>query len=138
MSDRSYVTMETAVCPVCGTEHATGSLLLNRRLRPVFEHRTATHWAMCPEHEKLRADGYVALVEIDERKSRQPYTPSSVHRTGVLAHVRRAVWDNIFNTPVGDHPMVFVEQGVIDSLQAATPGASNTQGGEACTTPSTN
>lgn len=69
MSDKSYVTLEQHVCVVCAKPFDTNALLLHRRLAPVFERHTVTGWGLCPEHQKLKDDGFVALVEIDRAKS---------------------------------------------------------------------
>jgi hypothetical protein len=117
MSDKSYVTLETSACPVCGTQHDTGAVLLDTRLRDKFEHKTCTGWQLCPEHKKLADDGYVALVEC----SNQPTSLEKANRTGALAHIRRSAWENIFNTPAPKGPLAFVEVGVIAKLQEKVP-----------------
>lgn len=89
MSDKSHVTMEQHVCLVCGQPFDTGNLLLdthivNGALRKTFEMRTTTGWGLCPPHEKLHKDGFVALVACDESKSRDErgrITPSSAWRS---------------------------------------------------------
>lgn len=64
MSDKSYVTMAQHICPICGEIHETGELLLDKRLREVFDMHTITGWGMCPKcHEKVD-EGYVAFVEL--------------------------------------------------------------------------
>lgn len=53
--------------------------------------------ALCPEHQKLYDDGYVALVACDESKSaKEPdgtMKPDGAHRTGTIAHFRTYVLD---------------------------------------------
>jgi len=117
MIDKSYVSIEQAVCPVCGITHDTGDILLHTRLRPVLESKTVTGWKLCPEHEKLHTDGYVALVECDTSKGGK--TLNTVWRTGQIAHVRRTVFSQIFSDTTLDPtlPLVFVEIGVIARLQ---------------------
>ena len=113
---RSYVTLEVARCPVCGQDHDTGALLLDRRLRPRFESKTVTGWQMCDEHQKLKDDGYIALVEVDPKKS-SGQGLDEVWRTGRLTHLRSRVWSNVFDTPVPSKGLCFVEIGVIDKLE---------------------
>lgn len=135
MGEKSYVTLIQNLCSVCGEVFDTGELALDRRLRPKFDMHTVMGWGLCPEHEKLYKDGFIALVAIDPEKSRaEPngsYKPENAYRTGQLAHVKGEAWDKIFNTPlpIGKGsgmmlPAVFVEPGVIEMLQAAQEGAS--------------
>lgn len=61
MNDKSHVSLEQHVCLVCGAAFDTGAILLDRRLRASMKHHTATGWGLCPEHQKLSDDGFVAL-----------------------------------------------------------------------------
>ena len=63
MNDKSHVSLEQHVCLVCGKAFDTGTILLDKRLRASMEHHTKTGWGLCPEHQKLADDGFVALVE---------------------------------------------------------------------------
>jgi hypothetical protein len=69
MNNKSYVSLEQQRCLVCGTSFDTGNLLLDRRLRASMAHHTTTGWGLCPEHQKLFEDGFVALVECDPQRS---------------------------------------------------------------------
>jgi len=126
MSDKSYVTVEQHVCRVCGIEYDTGSILLDKRLRPAFDRSTTTGWGLCHGHQRLFDEGYVALVGVDEAKSRkQPsgnVKPEDAHRTGSIAHVKRDVARRLFNVPIADDlPMMFCDEAVINKLQEITP-----------------
>jgi hypothetical protein len=128
MNDTSHVSLDQHVCLVCGTAFDTGAILLDRRLRASMERHTTTGWGLCPEHQKLFDDGYVALVECDPQRSGSRadgrIKPEQAYRTGRLAHVRRTVFARVFNVPISDkQPCVFVEPGVIEHLQAMTPPA---------------
>jgi hypothetical protein len=125
MNDKSHVSLEQHVCLVCGVPFDTGAILLDKRLRASMERHTATGWGLCPEHQKLFDDGYVALVECDPQRSRaggsDRMKPEQAYRTGRLAHLRRTVFADVFNVPVEDkQPCVFVEPGVIEKLQTMT------------------
>ncbi|WP_230371643.1 ATPase [Paludibacterium denitrificans] len=116
---------------VCGKAFDTGSVLLDKRLRASMEHHTKTGWGLCPEHQKLSDDGFVALVECDPQRSGSPagsarMKPDQAHRTGRLAHVRRTLFAKVFNVSIDDkQTCVFVEPGVIDQLQSmVAPAAS--------------
>ena len=116
-SDRSHVGMGVHVCPVCMKEHDE-VVLLDKRLRPTLERRNFVGWKLCDEHEKLWEEGYIALVECTNDS---PPTLESVKRTGLIAHVRKEVWSNIFSGSVPDNPIVFVQEGAIEKLQAMMP-----------------
>lgn len=124
MDDKSYVSLEQQLCLVCGTSFDTGNLLLDRRLRASMAQHTTTGWGLCPEHQKLFAEGFVALVEFDPQRSGAPsgsgrMKPEQAYRTGQLAHLKREVFARVFNVPVETgQPCVFVEPGEIAQLQA--------------------
>lgn len=110
---KSFVTVEQAVCPVCGVAHDTGNLLINKRMTPIFAHTTTTHYELCPEHKRLADEDYIAFVEC----SNEPEGLSDAVRTGQIMHLRRSVYGQIFNTPAPEGPMAFVEIGVIAKVQ---------------------
>lgn len=128
---KSHVSLERHVCLVCGTAFDTGSILLDRRLRASMEHHTATGWGLCPEHQKLSDDGFVALVECDPQRSGLPASgtrlkPDQAYRTGRLAHLKRDKFASVFNVSIGaNQTCVFVEPGVIERLQTMTASTSD-------------
>ncbi|MBH8802864.1 ATPase, partial [Pseudomonas aeruginosa] len=114
----------------CGTAFDTGAILLDKRLRASMERHTATGWGLCPEHQKLSDDGFVALVECDPQRSGAQgggcMKPEQAYRTGRLAHLRRSVFAQVFNVPIAEkQACVFVELGVIDQLQSMTATATS-------------
>ena len=129
MNDKSHVSLEQHVCLVCGVAYDTGNILLDKRLRASMEHHTTTGWGLCPEHQKLSDDGFVALVECDPQRSGSPgdrLKPEQAYRTGRLAHLKREAFATMFNVPVAaDQAFVFVEPGVIERLQAMVEPASD-------------
>lgn len=124
MDDKSYVSLEKRLCLVCATPFDTGGVLLDRRLRASMRHHTTTGWGLCPEHQRLHSEGFVALVECDPQRSGAPsddgqMNPEQAYRTGLLAHLRREAFNRIFNVAItADQPVVFVEPGVIEQIQA--------------------
>lgn len=112
MSEKSHVGMGFTVCPVCGAEHDE-VVLLNTQLRNTLSPRQAIGWGMCPEHQKLRDEGYIALIGT----SNEPHSLNDAIRTGELAHVRASVWPTIFNTPVPEKGICFVQSEVIQMLK---------------------
>lgn len=129
MNDKSYVSMEQYVCLVCSVEFDTGALLLDTRLRAGLARHTTTGWGLCPAHQALADDGYVALVECDPQRSGTPggvLKPEQTYRTGRIAHVRRHVFEPQFNVPIQpNQPCIFVEPCVIERLQAKAPPTSS-------------
>lgn len=121
MTEKSHVSMEQHQCPVCLVFHDTGNLLLDKRLKPSMERTTVTGHSLCLEHQKLKDEGYIALIEL----TREPYSgedPLSVPRTGSFAHVRAAAWPQLFNVPAPEGGIAVVEAGVIDKLKGAVHG----------------
>ena len=107
MNDKSHVSLEQHVCLVCGAAFDTGAILLDKRLRASMERHTATGWGLCPEHQKLSDDGFVALVECDPQRSRAAagaarMKPDQAHRTGRLAHLKREVFADVFKNGATD------------------------------------
>jgi hypothetical protein len=122
MTDKSFVTLEQHLCQVCGKPFDTGALLLDRRLHDRFEHHTVTGNGLCPDDQAKLNEDYVALVAVDPSKSgiadNKTLKPAEAYRTGALAHVRRSVYEKIFNVPVPKGcPMVFCEPEVISMLE---------------------
>ena len=133
MNDTSHVSLERHVCLVCDVEYDTGAILLDRRWRPSMKMRTTTGWGVCPTHKQLFNDGFVALIECDPTRSDSPPTgshvkPDQAYRTGKIAYLKREAFAKVFDVPIKpDLPLVFVEPGVLEKLQAlAAP--SNTDG----------
>lgn len=123
MTDKSYVTLERQLCQVCGSAFDTGALLLDKRLRPRFDRYTCTGFGLCPEHQRLHDEGYIALVECDPNRSdvAQSTThikPEQAYRTGRLLHLKREVFRKLFDMDCPNtQPMVFIEPGLIERLQ---------------------
>lgn len=131
MNEKSHVSLEQHVCLLCGVAFDTGNILLDKRLRASMERHTAAGWGLCPEHQKLSDDGFVALVECDPQRSGSPadggrLKPEQAYRTGRLAHLKRDVFAEVFNVPIASNqPCVFVEPGVIEQLQSMVSPATN-------------
>lgn len=116
--DKSYVTMEQHQCPICLTTFDTGALLLDQRMRKVFDRNTVTGHGTCAECKKQLDDDRMALVEATNDTARSTIQNAEAKRTGNLGWIKRKAAAEIFNVPVIEHPMVFVEVGVLDKLKA--------------------
>jgi len=127
MDEKSHVSLEQQLCLVCGATFDTGSILLDRRMRASMHRHTTTGWGLCPEHQRLHEQGFVALVECDPRRgsvssAAKRLRPDQAYRTGRLAHIRREAFAQVFDVAIdAAQPVVFVEPGVIERLQAMVP-----------------
>ena len=118
--EKSYVSLEAKVCPVCGKQFETDSILLDRRVQPVFERETVTGWGLCPEHAKQQEDGYTFLVEIDPDKSSTnngTIKPEDAYRTGVFVAVKANVLDILgFPEEIRDKRIIFIDHEMVEIL----------------------
>lgn len=106
---KSYVSMETRTCIVCGEEYETGSILLNKRLANTLNEKTMVGTGMCPSHEKMKDEGYIALVGV-EKECANPI------RTGKVCHIRSSAWAKIFNIPLPPAGVAFAPEEVMNAL----------------------
>ena len=123
----SHVAMAKKICDVCGVVHEFNTeILIHKQLKDIDPDKTITGYGLCEEHQKLFDEGYIALVAanvlasevkngIVKREDTQP--------TGELAHVRRTVFNKMFDTQVDDGlPLVYVEPEVIKMLTQQLSG----------------
>jgi hypothetical protein len=129
MTDKSYVAMEHHICPVCGVEFATEAILIDKRLKKSMEPSVVTGLSLCPKHDQLHLDGFVAFVEVDETKSdvTRKLNPTNAFRTGTIIHIKRGAARQVFTADMHDHldePFVYCGSELINlltSLQEPTP-----------------
>lgn len=116
--EKSYVTMEQKVCEVCGKTYDTNAILMDRRLRPTFDMHTTTGWGLCPEHEKLYKDGYVALVVVKNAGEGRILKREEADRTGEVIHMRRTVAEKMFNLGQAwdEIALLFIDQEIAERL----------------------
>ena len=98
---KSFVTLEFNQCPVCYELHQTGALLLDKKMRDRLERETCTGFSLCPEHQKMYENNYVALVEIEEPEDKVGLNPSTVKPTGRVAFLHSDAFRYFFD---GDTP----------------------------------
>ena len=110
---KSFVSIAQNQCIVCGHLFYTGELLLDKRMQNSMEVHTCTGQGLCPEHQELYDQGYVALVEVSNQKDDGSTTlkQEDAVRTGRIIHVRRECL-NIRD----DMPTAFVDMQVIDLI----------------------
>ena len=124
--DKSYVTIENKICPVCGKQHNYDcGILLDKKVRDIFEKETITGYALCEEHQKMYDDGFIALIAIDENKSGienkdiNRVTIENAYRTGDVFHIRKEAAVNMLNLPEGelDREFVFIDHKIAEIIQ---------------------
>lgn len=122
---KSHVGMGFALCPVCGKKHDE-TVLLQRSMGapPRLNSENFTGWELCPEDKAKFDEGYVALIECEEPPTGDNQL-ATAKRTGVLVHVRRTAFPNIFNVPAPKGAIAFIERGVVEQLQAMMPPEEN-------------
>ena len=120
---KSYVSVEVKVCEVCGSEWETNSILLDKRLKESMEDKTITGYGLCPEHQKLHDEGYIALIAIDEsRSSNKPENNiirgmDGIYRTGGIAHIKREAAKRVFDCEIPSGPFMYCDDEVINMLE---------------------
>lgn len=116
--NKSYVSIEQNVCPVCGKTFETGTLLMDNKLRDKFEMHTVTGYSLCPEHQAQFEDGYLHLVVAENpHKGSRMKIEDAVYQGEVLS-IKRHVAAQIFNTEFPDDlPMVYIEPEVARLLK---------------------
>jgi len=112
-TDKSYVSIEQKVCPACGKNFDSGSILLDRTLSKSMNGKTVTGFEICNECNK---PNYVLLVGIDSNKS--TFSPNrninieNAYRTGEIIHIKKDVADKLFNIEIKT-PMLYVDEYVV-------------------------
>jgi hypothetical protein len=115
--DKSYVSIEKKQCIICGETYESGSLLFDKTLRATFEKYTVTGMGLCPEHQALHDQGYVAMVVVANIGGSTKLKPSEVDRTGDVAHMSRPAARAFLDAEFpDDEPLCFIDQGVFDVL----------------------
>ena len=113
MNTKSHIALEAALCPACLKVHETDAILLDRFLKDSLSQPTVSHWAMCPEHQKLKDEGYITLIECKN----EPHSFEDALRTGNIIHIRGTAWEQLFNVPPPPNGLGFIPIGVIEKLQ---------------------
>lgn len=113
MSEKSWVAIEQHICFVCGIPFDTGAVLLDKHMKESFEDKHAiTGYGLCEQHNKLKEDGYIALIEATKSPA------GDAVRTGTFAHIKQEAFAKVFNEPVPEKMIAFVEPEVIQILQS--------------------
>ena len=116
---KSYVTIEQKQCVVCLEVFDSGALLFDGRLRDRFDHFTLTGLSLCEKCEGKKAEGFIALIEIDPAKSNgrgDRINQSEAYRTGRLCHLKKHVAADLFDCEITDH-VAFIDPGIFAMLE---------------------
>jgi hypothetical protein len=106
MPEKSYVTLEA--CPICRKE--TGTLLLDRRLRDVFEMHTINPASVCKAcREQYLKEGIMLI---------NPHT-------GSLVVIKEEAYKRLTNKPVPEGRIAFAEEEVLTRMMVAQKKASD-------------
>lgn len=127
--DKSYVSIEQKVCPVCGKRHDSGALLVDKRLRDRFHKTTTTGWDMCKEDKERFDQGYIALIEAETPPGTTSLTLETANRLGRVIHMKHEAFQRL----LGDEkagldvagnklPLVFVASEICDWLEKLANG----------------
>lgn len=125
---KSFTTLEQYMCPVTGKSFDSGNLLIYTRMKDIFEMKTVTQWAICPEVTKMFDEGYIALVVIDDKKSDIPKDgsypkPQDVFRTGEILYLKKEKSKDILGQKI--ESFCWIDQKAADMLKDMVPKENN-------------
>lgn len=121
--EKSHVSLERKMCPVTGKLWDTGNLLFDKHLGKKLEKYTTTGYAFCPDVAEKIANGFVALIAIDESKSNSRktilkgnrVTQEDAFRTGGLMYMRKELAESMFSINIQD--MNFIDDKLFKQLE---------------------
>lgn len=117
---KSHVSMAQHQCPICLVMHDTGEILLKRDLRPTLEPKTLTGSSPCPSCQGRLDNDFIALIETRDANDGRSRAQLDIPRSGNFAFVKQKVFIQVFDVPVPDQRMAFIEPGILDKLRAMT------------------
>lgn len=120
--EKSFVTLEQNVCPICTKVFETGNLLMDTRIRngklmETFDNYTVTGYSVCEECQKMIDEGRVALVEINEQSDPNNLTLDNVDRTGKIGWMKRDIVQQLIPEFPEDKFMCYVENGFFKEME---------------------
>ena len=120
--EKSFVTLEQNVCPICTKVFETGNLLMDTRIRngklmETFDKYTVTGYSICEECQKMVDEGRVALVEINEPSDPNNLTLDNVDRTGKIGWMKRDIVQQLIPEFPEDKFMCYVENGFFKEME---------------------
>ena len=120
--EKSFVTLEQNVCPICGKVFETDNLLMDTRIRngklmETFDKYTVTCYSICEECQKMIDEGRVALVEINEPSDPNNLTLDNVDRTGKIGWMKRDIVQQLITEFPEDKFMCYVKNGFFKEME---------------------
>ena len=120
--EKSFITLEQNVCPICTKVFETGNLLMDTRIRngklmETFDKYTVTGYSICEECQKMVDEGRVALVEINEPSDSNNLTLDNVDRTGKIGWMKRDIVQQLIPEFPEDKFMCYVENGFFKEME---------------------
>lgn len=120
--EKSFVTLEQNVCPICTKVFETGNLLMDTRIRngklmETFDNYTVTGYSVCEECQKMIDEGRVALVETNEPSDPNNLTLDNVDRTGKIGWMKRDIVQQLIPEFPEDKFMCYVENDFFKEME---------------------
>lgn len=126
MINEDYVAVAKKQCPICGKIHSHNcEILIHKQLKAISEEETFSGQGLCEEHDKLREEGYIALIEVKNAEDSTMLTAQQAKRTGRLVHIKRDIYNMIFNVPEDGKivPIAFISIDAFEYLLSIQEGA---------------
>lgn len=114
---KSFIAIETHICPICLTQHETGGLLLHKKLKNVLARQEITGASPCPTCQQHLNEGFVALVELGNEPSLDCRNVFDLDRTGNFAFLQKGIAAEVFPEVPQDKEVLFVMEGVFEVLR---------------------
>lgn len=111
--EKSYVGLDTKVCPVCGQKHDVG-VLLDKRLKNTLDRQNLTGYEECKDCKDKLVD-YTALVVVKNTETGKTLKQENADRTGELIWMKKEAFKRMFNAQ-HNSPMVFIDEQVAEHL----------------------
>lgn len=115
----SFVGMEQGVCPICGGQHDTGTIMIHKGLKDVFPEcgrPDPSCYHICEACEKMNKDGYVALIGVSN--GGDTITPATAIRTSEYIWLKRHAAEQIIDTDLNEFPFCYIEPEAIEKIKA--------------------
>lgn len=117
-----FIAIEQYRCKACGNVYDARSILLDKKLQKILKNRMITKDGVCEECRKKMDDGYIALIEINSKKSvlaegTRVTRPENVYRTGRIAWIKKQVANELFNESI--EAMNWINQQAFNTIAKA-------------------
>lgn len=120
--ENEFVAMAKKVCIATGKLYDEGSILIDKKLKPISEEKSVVGAGFCPEVQEKIDEGYQVLVGIDSNRSELDkegrVDPGSAYRTGDVLYMKHKPFREMFQIDVDAEvpPMVFIDETILCTL----------------------